>query len=106
MVELIFITPDGDRVLLNVPPEGTVMEAATANNVPGIIADCGGSMVCGTCHALVSEEWQSKLPEQEDMEKEILEFVPDPQPNARLTCQLKVTEALNGIEFQVPESQY
>ena len=106
MVELIFITSGGDRVTLNVPPEGSVMEVATANGVPGIIADCGGSMVCGTCHVLVSEEWQNKLPEQEVMEREILEFVPDPQPNARLTCQLKVTEELDGIEFQVPESQY
>lgn len=106
MVELIFKTPDGDTVTLNVPAEGTVMDAAVANNVPGIIADCGGSMVCGTCHVTVSEEWQSKLPAQADMEKEILEYVPEPQPNARLTCQLKVTDELNGIELKIPESQY
>lgn len=106
MVDIIFKTHSGEVVSLQAPEQGSLMEAAIANDVPGIIADCGGSMVCGTCHVIVAPEWQEKLPAQSEMEKEILEYVPDPQPNSRLTCQIPVTAALSGIILQIPESQY
>ncbi len=105
MVQLRFKTHEGKQIELDVPAEGTVMEAAVANGVEGILADCGGSMVCGTCHVQVSDEWQKKLPEQCDMETMILENVPDPQPNMRLCCQLEVNEDLDGIELLIPEHQ-
>lgn len=105
MVRLVFETPAGARIELDVPPQGSVMQAAKANEVPGIDADCNGSMVCGTCHAIVAPEWQSALPAQGEFELQMLEGVPDPQPNTRLTCQIPVSDALEGIVFRVPERQ-
>ncbi|MBQ0794887.1 2Fe-2S iron-sulfur cluster-binding protein [Zhongshania sp.] len=106
MVKLIFKSHSGDEKTLQIPEQGSVMEAALANNVAEITADCGGSMVCGTCHVTVDPEWQNTLPEQSSMEKDILEYVPKPQPNSRLSCQIPVTAALDGIVLHLPESQY
>ncbi|WP_022958293.1 2Fe-2S iron-sulfur cluster-binding protein [Spongiibacter tropicus] len=106
MVRIIFESHDGsEQTTLDVPPEGSVMEAAVSHNIDGILADCGGSMVCGTCHAMVSADWFDKLPEQSEMEQGLLEYVPDPQPYARLCCQLEVSEAIDGIVLRLPESQ-
>ncbi|MDX1504626.1 MAG: 2Fe-2S iron-sulfur cluster-binding protein [Spongiibacter sp.] len=106
MVKIVFESHDGsERTELELSPGGSVMEAAAANNIDGILADCGGSMVCGTCHAFVSPEWFEKLPEQSEMESALLEYVPDPRPNARLCCQLEVSDAIDGITFTLPESQ-
>ncbi len=106
MVNVVFKTPAGEEINLNIPPEGSLMEAAVANSVPGITADCGGSMVCGTCHVTVDAKWQNQLPEQSEMERDILEYVPEPQANTRLTCQIPVTEAIDGIVVNIPDSQY
>lgn len=106
MVNVVFKTQSGEEIPLDLSPEGSLMEAAIANGVPGITADCGGSMVCGTCHVMVDPKWQAQLPEQSDMERDILEYVPQPQANTRLSCQIPVTEDIEGIVLLIPESQY
>ncbi len=105
MVRITFETPDGISMDLDVDAKGSLMEAARANEVPGILADCGGSMACGTCHVVIDLVWHSKLPVQSANEREMLEYVPEPQPNTRLTCQIPVTEALNGIVMRIPKRQ-
>jgi 2Fe-2S ferredoxin len=105
MVRITFITPTEEEITLDAPLDGSLMEAARAHGVPGILADCGGSMVCGTCHVVVAPEWQEKLPPQSEMERELLEYVPEPQPNTRLTCQIPVTEQLDGLVMHIPALQ-
>lgn len=83
----------------------TVKDGAVDNSIPGIEAICGGSCSCSTCHVYVDEEWLSKLPEQEDMEKEVLEFAHDVRDNSRLSCQIKVTGDLDGLVVRMPEMQ-
>lgn len=105
MVRITCITASGENIELNVPALGSLMEAARAHNVPGILADCGGSMACGTCHVLIPPEWHSKLPPPSAIEIEMLEYVPEPQPNTRLTCQIPITEALDGLVMYIPKLQ-
>ena len=106
MVNIIFEAPDGEQTAVDALEGDTLMAVAQDNAIDGIAADCGGSMACGPCHIFVTEQWQQQLPKQSDIEKEMLEFVPDPQPNGRLSCQLKVTAELEGIVVKVPEAQY
>lgn len=105
MVHLIFITPAEERIEIDVPAEGSLMEAAKAHNVPGILADCGGAMACGTCHVMIPPEFHPRLPEQSDIEREMMEYVPEPQPHTRLTCQIPVTEELDGLVMHIPALQ-
>jgi len=105
MTRAIFITADGERHEVDCGSEPTMMRAALSNNVPGIDADCGGSMVCGTCHVHVPEAWLAKLPPKSPMEEEILDCVPQPHPNARLSCQIPVSAELDGIELTIPAQQ-
>lgn len=105
MVQITFETATSERIRIDAAPGTSLMEAARAHDVPGILADCGGSMVCGTCHVVIDCEWQERLPPQSDMEREMLEYVPEPQPNTRLTCQIPVTERLDGIVVKIPALQ-
>ena len=106
MVSLVFRLADSTEVRIEAEEGVSVMEAAVANNVPGITADCGGSMICGTCHVRVAPAAQRSLPHQSDAELDLLEYVPDPQPDTRLTCQIPISSALEGMEFLVPVSQH
>ena len=83
----------------------TVMQGATANQVPGIKAECGGSCSCSTCHCYVDVAWVDKLPPMQDEEAGLIEFAWEPKPTSRLTCQLVVTDELNGLVLYVPERQ-
>ena len=84
----------------------TVMEGARDNNIPGIEADCGGACACSTCHVYVTEAWVEKLPAKDDMEEDMLDFAYEPDPaRSRLTCQIKVTDALDGLIVKMPEKQ-
>jgi len=84
----------------------TVMEGARDNNIPGIEADCGGACACSTCHVYVDPAWVDKLPAKEAMEEDMLDFAYEPDPvRSRLTCQLKITDALDGLVVQMPEKQ-
>ena len=105
MTTAVFLLTNGERCRINVEPGQSLMQAAKAANVPGIDADCGGSMVCGTCHVLVADAWLGKLPAPCGMEEAILEGVPEPHPRARLACQIKMNEALDGIAVDVPAAQ-
>jgi 2Fe-2S ferredoxin len=75
------------------------------DGVPGIDADCGGAGACATCHVLVDEAWTEKTGERSEMEESMLEFAENVQPNSRLSCQIRVTDELDGLVIHLPESQ-
>ncbi len=83
----------------------TVMRAAVMNGVPGIDADCGGSCACATCHVIVDPAWVGRMPPPSAMEAETLTLLTDPEPGSRLSCQIDVTEALDGLVVRTPASQ-
>ena len=83
----------------------TVMEGAVQNNIPGIDADCGGSMACSTCHVYVEEKWFSKLLKPEEAEVDMLDMAYEPKKNSRLSCQLLVTDELDGLVVTTPKKQ-
>jgi 2Fe-2S ferredoxin len=82
------------------------MKAAVDNDVAGIVADCGGAMTCATCHVYVDEAWQSRVGPPSELETSMLECVVDPQPNSRLSCQITITEALDGLVLHLPKRQF
>ena len=82
----------------------TVMEGAVQNGVPGIDADCGGGMACATCHVYVKEDWFNKLPKAEDAEVDMIDMAFEPKKNSRLSCQIIVSDELDGLEVTTPEN--
>ena len=82
-----------------------VANGAVQNNIPGIDADCGGSMACATCHVYVKEEWFNKLPKKEDGEEDMLDMAFEPKKNSRLSCQLMVSDQIDGLVVNLPEKQ-
>jgi len=106
MPKITYIEWNGTEHTVDVKEGLTVMEGAVTNNIPGIDADCGGACACSTCHVYVDPAWTDKLPPKEDMEMDMLDFAYEPDPaRSRLTCQLKVTDALDGLVVQMPEKQ-
>ena len=105
MVEINFIDHSGERHQVQATVGMTVMEAAVQNRVPGIDAECGGSCACATCHVYIEPDWQEAVGPAERMEEDMLDFAFDVRPNSRLSCQIKVTEALNGLVLHTPERQ-
>ena len=106
MVKITFVEFNGTEHLVEVAPGGTVMEAARDNNVPGIEADCGGACACSTCHVYVDPAWVEKLPAKDDMEEDMLDFAYSPDPaTSRLTCQIKVTDDMDGLVVKMQEKQ-
>ena len=106
MAKITYIEHSGTEHVVNVANGLTVMEGARDNNSPGIEADCGGACACSTCHVYVDEAWVSKLPAKEAMEEDMLDFAFEPNATtSRLTCQIKVTDALDGLIVQMPEKQ-
>jgi len=83
----------------------SVMEGAVQNNIPGIDADCGGSMACATCHVYVKEEWFDKVPKKEDGEEDMIDIAYEPNKFSRLSCQMIVTDELDGLTVTMPEKQ-
>ena len=83
----------------------SLMEGAIQNEIPGIDADCGGGMACATCHVYVKDEWLNKIPKAEDAEIDMIDMAYKPKKNSRLSCQIIVTDELNGIEVTTPEKQ-
>ncbi|MDC0437535.1 2Fe-2S iron-sulfur cluster-binding protein [Pelagibacteraceae bacterium] len=83
----------------------TVMEGAIQNDVPGIDADCGGSMACATCHVYVEEKWFDKIPKAEEAEVDMIDMAIEPKKNSRLSCQLIVSDELDGLTVTTPEKQ-
>ncbi len=83
----------------------SVMEGAIQNDVPGIDADCGGSMACATCHVYVEEKWLNKIPKAEEAEVDMIDMAFEPKKNSRLSCQIIVSNDLDGLEVTTPEKQ-
>jgi len=106
MAKITYIAHDGSSRTIEVKPGLTVMEGAVKNNVPGIDADCGGACACATCHVYVGEAWLDRVGTASAMEESMLDFAEGVQPNSRLSCQIKVTDALDGLTVTTPESQH
>ena len=81
------------------------MEGAIQNKIPGIDADCGGGMACATCHVYVKEEWFNKIPPKNEGEDDMLDQAYKPQKNSRLSCQIEVSDNIDGLEVNLPEKQ-
>lgn len=106
MARITYIEHNGARHEVEVSTGMTVMEGARDNNVPGIEADCGGACACSTCHVYVVEDWVDRLPPKDAMEQDMLDFAWEPDPvRSRLTCQLQVTDDLDGLVVQMPLKQ-
>ena len=106
MVKITYVEHSGTEHVVDVATGLTVMEGARDNNIPGIEADCGGACACSTCHVYVDPAWTEKLTPMDDMEEDMLDFAYEPDPEkSRLTCQIKVTDALDGLRVQMPEKQ-
>jgi|TARA_B100000959_G_scaffold15250_1_gene14960 2Fe-2S ferredoxin len=105
MAKITYIEHSGKSHTIEVQNGLTVMEGAIQNNVPGIDADCGGSMACATCHVYVKEEWFNKLPKKEDGEEDMLDMAYEPNKFSRLSCQLTVSDKLEGMIVNLPEKQ-
>ena len=105
MPKITYIEHNGKIHSIEVANGLTVMEGAVQNNIPGIDADCGGSMACATCHVYVKEEWFNKLPKKEEGEEDMLDMAFEPKKNSRLSCQLMVSDQLDGLVVNLPEKQ-
>ena len=105
MPKITYIEHNGKIHSIEVANGLSVMEGAVQNNIPGIDADCGGSMACATCHVYVKEEWFNKLPKKEDGEEDMLDMAFEPKKNSRLSCQLTVTDELDGLVVTTPSKQ-
>jgi len=105
MVKVKYIEFDGTEHEVEVEAGTTLMRAAVFNGVPGIDAECGGACACATCHVYVPREWQSMLPEQASTELDMLEFANEAQDNSRLSCQIILTDELDGLTVHMPEFQ-
>ena len=105
MAKITYITHDNQNHTLNVQNGLTVMEGAIQNDVPGIDADCGGGMACATCHVYVKEEWLDKLDKTEDAEQDMIDMAFEPKKNSRLSCQLIVSDELDGLVVTTPSKQ-
>jgi 2Fe-2S ferredoxin len=106
MARITYIEHDGTKHEVDVPNGLTVMEGARDNGIPGIEADCGGACACSTCHVYVDDAWIERLPPRDPMEEDMLDFAWEPDPLAsRLTCQLKVSDELDGLVVRMPEKQ-
>ena len=105
MAKITFVTHDGTSFDVDAPTGSTVMENAIKNGVPGIEAECGGACACATCHVYVDPAWTDKTGAPEAMEEDMLDFAYEVEPNSRLSCQIKVTDELDGLVVRVPERQ-
>jgi len=105
MPKITYVTADGAQHEVDAQTGSTVMETAIKNMVPGIEAECGGACACATCHVYVDETWAPKTGQPEPMEEDMLDFAYDVGPTSRLSCQIKVTDDLDGLVVRVPERQ-
>ena len=106
MAKIKYIEHNGKEHVVDVKSGMTVMEGAVKNLIPGIDADCGGACACATCHVYVDGAWASKIEPMQEMEKTMLDFAEGVESNSRLSCQIKVTDALDGFTVRMPKSQH
>jgi ferredoxin, 2Fe-2S len=106
MPKITYVHPDGAREVLDVPVGTSIMRAAIMNSIDGIVAECGGEMMCATCHVYVEEAQLDRTPKMSEEEAAMLEFTAsERRPNSRLSCQLTVTPELDGLVVYLPETQ-
>ena len=106
MPKITYIENNGVEHVIDVKTGLSVMEGAVKNNIPGIDADCGGACACATCHVYVDAAWVEKTGAKSAMEESMLDFAEGVEPNSRLSCQIKVTDDLDGLVVRMPESQH
>jgi len=106
MPKITYIEHNGTEHVVEAEIGQTVMEVAIKNNIPGIEAECGGACACATCHVYVDEAWRAATGEPEEMEEDMLDFAFDIRDSSRLSCQIKMTEELDGLVVRVPEKQF
>ena len=105
MTKITYKDFQGNSKTIDVENGLSVMEGAIQKDIPGIDADCGGGMACATCHVYVEEKWFDKLPKAEDAEVDMIDMAHEPKKNSRLSCQLIVTDELEGLIVTTPEKQ-
>jgi ferredoxin, 2Fe-2S len=105
MPKITYIDNQENSKTIEVENGLSVMEGAVQNNIPGIDADCGGSMACATCHVYVEEKWFDKLPKAGDGEVDMIDMAIEPKKNSRLSCQLIVSDELDGLIITTPSKQ-
>ena len=105
MPHITFISADGQSQTLQVEPGQSVMHAAVENDIRGILADCGGSCSCATCHCYLDEAWASRFPPASIEEAELVSFAFDPLPTSRLSCQLQLGPEHDGLVIRLPKRQ-
>ena len=105
MAKIKYIEHNGKQHEIDVANGLSVMEGAVQNDIPGIDADCGGGMACATCHVYVKEDWFNKLPKKEDGEEDMLDMAFEPKTNSRLSCQIIVSDEIDGLEVSIPSKQ-
>ncbi len=106
MPKITYIEHDGTEHVVEAKVGLSVMEIAVRHNVPGIDADCGGACACATCHVYVGEDWRDKTGTASAMEESMLDFAENVEPSSRLSCQIRFTEALDGLTVRTPENQH
>jgi 2Fe-2S ferredoxin len=106
MPKIIYITTDGNRHEIDVENGYSVMEGAINNDIDGIVAECGGACACATCHSYIDDAWLGKLPPMDDMEDSMLDAAYERKHNSRLTCQIEVTDELDGLVVHVADNEY
>ena len=105
MTKITYIEHNGKEHTIDVQNGLTVMEGAVQNDIPGIDADCGGSMACATCHVYVKDDWYDKLDEKSEGEDDMIDQAYEPKKNSRLSCQIIVSEELEGLIVNIPSKQ-
>lgn len=105
MTKITFIEADGKTTEANAEPGMSLMQVAVNAGIAAISAECGGACACGTCHCYVAEDWQDRVVPAEGDETDMLEFVIDPTPASRLSCQIEITLELDGLVVSIPPSQ-
>ena len=106
MPTITFIQADGNSQEVNAEIGSSLMQAAVDNVVEGILAECGGSCSCATCHCYIEKSWVDKVVPASEMEKDLLDCVTDPEDNSRLSCQVIITDAHDGLMVHLPVSQF
>ena len=105
MPKITYIDSSGNKKTIEITKGLTLMEGAIQNKIPEIDADCGGGMACATCHVYVKEEWFDKLPKKEDGEEDMIDMAYEPNKFSRLSCQLIVSDELEGLVVKLPVKQ-
>ncbi|MDE2462532.1 MAG: (2Fe-2S)-binding protein [Alphaproteobacteria bacterium] len=106
MAKVTFIAFDGSECTIDIAAGLSLMEGAVANRVPGIVAECGGAMACGTCHVYVDPAWAGRIGDKSELEDGMLQTVLYGGPQSRLSCQIRINDALDGLIVRTPQSQF